>query len=352
MDGIKSVLIIGNMAGKMGRGQAVCESLKVLLENAGWRVFIASGYVPWYMRIADMLWTAFKYRAQYPVALIEVFSGRAFIWAEVVAWLLRRLKKPYILALYGGDLPFFSERHSSRVKKLLNSASVVISPSEYTRKLMLPYRSDIQVLSYGVDQSVYNFRLRDKPEPLLMTIRAFHSIYNLSMAPKVLAMLVEEFPDIQLVMTGGDKQDGSWESVERISMDLNIKNRVKMLGFVPREDLPGLLDRAGVLLNTPNVDNTPVSLLEAMACGLCIVSTNVGGLPYLLEDGVDALLVPPNDPEAMASAVRRILTGPGLAPRLSLNARRKAEQFDWSVILPQWENLFCEVAADSGAGKN
>lgn len=76
-----------------------------------------------------------------------------------------------------------------------------------------------------------------------------------------------------------------------------------------------------------------------MASGLCVVSTDVGGIPYLLENEHDALLVPPNDPEAMAAAVKRILTEPQLAERLSRNARRKAEQFDWSVILTKWEAL-------------
>ena len=62
-----------------------------------------------------------------------------------------------------------------------------------------------------------------------------------------------------------------------------------------------------------------------------------------MEDGVDALLVPPNDPNAMAAAVKRILTEPGLAEQLSRNARKKAESFDWSVILPQWEKLINSV---------
>jgi glycosyltransferase involved in cell wall biosynthesis len=84
--------------------------------------------------------------------------------------------------------------------------------------------------------------------------------------------------------------------------------------------------------------------MEAAACGLCIVSTNVGELPLLWQDGHDALLVQPDDSTAMAAAVRRILREPGLAERLSRNARAKAEQFDWAVILPQWERVLAEVA--------
>jgi glycosyltransferase involved in cell wall biosynthesis len=88
-----------------------------------------------------------------------------------------------------------------------------------------------------------------------------------------------------------------------------------------------------------------------MACGLGVVSTNVGGIPYLLNDEEDALLVPPSDPEAMAAAVRRILTEPGLAVRLSQNARHTVEHFDWSVVLLQWEALFSDVVNQHGARK-
>lgn len=327
----------------MGRGKSVCETLEVLLRNDGWKVFVASGKLPRFQRIMDMIWTVYKYRNQYPAALIEVFSGNAFIWAEIIAWLLRVLEKPYILALYGGNLPNFAPQHPMRIKRLLHSANVVISPSAYTKELMLPYRSDIKVFPYGVDHSYYIFRLRKHPEPNLITMRAFHHIYNLTLAPKVLALLINEFSNIELVMTGGNKHDGSWEAVQQTSIDLGVQKQINMLGFVPNDQLPVLLNRADIILNTPEIDNTPVSLLEAMTCGLCIVSTNVGGIPYLLENEVDALLVQPNDPTAMAAAVRRILTEPGLAEKLSTNARKKAESYDWSVVLPKWEALFTSL---------
>jgi len=84
--------------------------------------------------------------------------------------------------------------------------------------------------------------------------------------------------------------------------------------------------------------------MEAMAAGLCIVSTNVGGIPDLLESEREALLTPADDEQAMANAIRRLLTEPELGETLSFHARRKAEQFDWSAILPQWESLLKSVA--------
>ena len=124
-----------------------------------------------------------------------------------------------------------------------------------------------------------------------------------------------------------------------------MADRIAWPGGVPKADVPAWLSQGDIFLNTTNADNTPVSVLEALACGLCVVSTNVGGIPYLLEHEEDALLVPPNDLEAMAAAVRRVLTEPGLAERLSRNARKKAKGFDWSVVLPQWEELLWAMAS-------
>ena len=115
-----------------------------------------------------------------------------------------------------------------------------------------------------------------------------------------------------------------------------------MHGPSSKDEIPKRLDQGDVFLNTTRVDNTPVSVLEAMACGLCIISTKVGGIPYLLDDEHDALLVPTDDASEMAKAVQRLITEDGLADRLSSNARRKAEQFDWSHVLPKWEKVLTE----------
>jgi glycosyltransferase involved in cell wall biosynthesis len=117
---------------------------------------------------------------------------------------------------------------------------------------------------------------------------------------------------------------------------------------VPKADISVWMQRGDIFLNTTNTDNTPISVLEAMACGLCVVSTNVGGIPYLVRHEYDALLVPPDDADAMTAAVQRLLNDPALAARLSAQAQQSARQFDWSIILPQWERLFAQVIDADG----
>jgi glycosyltransferase involved in cell wall biosynthesis len=281
-------------------------------------------------------------RHEFGVASVSVFSGPAFVWAEAVAYFLRMLKKPYVVVLRGGNLPGFAHGNRNRVSKLLESAAVVAAPSRYLQKALRPYRNDIRLLPNAIDLPAHQFRVRASPAPRLVWLRAFHAIYNPSQALSVLASILREHPEAKLTMVGPDKGDGSLQEFRRSAGELGLESRVEYPGLVPKADVPAWLNRGDIFLNTTNIDNAPVSVIEAMACGLCVVSTNVGGIPYLLEDEQDALLVPPNDPAAMAVAVKRVLTEPGLAEKLSRNARRKAEGFDWQVVLPQWEAILTE----------
>jgi len=106
---------------------------------------------------------------------------------------------------------------------------------------------------------------------------------------------------------------------------------------------------ADVFLSTNHVDNMPVSVLEACAMGLAVVATNVGGISDLLTDHETALLVAPEDDEAMAAAVLRLLQEPELASRLSTNGRTLAERSSWERVRPEWEGLFASVIASSAA---
>jgi len=344
----KSFLLITNLTSQMKRGMAVSETLNLLLSANGWKIYTASGKINKLARLFDMLLTTWRYRDEYNCAFIEVFSGQAFIWAEIVCSLLHRLNKPYILGLWGGNLPDFAKRNSRLVDKLLRSATLVVAPSFYLLEKLRPYTSaKITVFPYGVDLSHFQYRIRSKVEPKIISMRGFHSIYCPWIATEVIALLKDTIPGIKLVMTGGDKQDGSLEKTEKIIQEYSLEEVVKVSGFLEKSELERLVMSSDILFNTPIIDNTPVSVIQAMACGLCIVSTNVGGLPYLIDDEVDGLLVPPNNPESIVAAVQRILSEPGLATKLSANAHAKAEQYDWSVILPKWEELLEGVCSSS-----
>lgn len=338
-----TVLLVGNFLSATRGTRSVCEDLALRLKATGWLVITTSSRPGRLARLLDFLLTIWRRRSQYHVAHVDVYSGPAFVWAELVCWALKIVKRPYVLTLRGGNLPSFAQKTGERVPRLLQSAPIVTTPSAYLFDQMRPYHKMLVLLPNPLDLEKYSFKHRAHPALRLVWLRAFHDIYNPSLAVQVVAQLAQDFPEVQLVMMGPDKRDGSFEKMKSMASQLGVANRLTCTGPVTKDKIPQLLNEGDILLNTPRVDNTPVSVVEAMACGLCIVSTNVGGIPYLLEDESDALLVPTDDAAAMAKAVRRFLTEDGLAERLSRNARRKAEQFDWSMILPRWERLLMDM---------
>jgi glycosyltransferase involved in cell wall biosynthesis len=195
-----------------------------------------------------------------------------------------------------------------------------------------------------IDAAAYRYRPRAPVQPHLVWVRAFHKIYEPELAVLALGELAGEFPSARLTMIGPDKGDGSLQRTRRVAESRGLGKCVVFHGAAAKSALPELLDGGDVFLNTSRVDNTPVSVLEAMAAGLCIVSTNAGGMPYLLRHEHDALLTPCGSPDKMAAAIRRVLLEPALAKQLSRNARINAETCDWSTILPLWERLFLATA--------
>jgi glycosyltransferase involved in cell wall biosynthesis len=339
------VLLVGNFLATSRGSRFVCEDLADRFRAGGRSVVTTSTNTARLARIADMLVTTVRARNQYAVAQVDVFSGPAFVWADATTKVLKALKKPLVLVLRGGNLPEFASRWPGRVRSVLERADAVVTPSPYLRDALKEYRADLEVIGNPIDAAGRAFRHRDRPLPRLVWVRAFHEVYNPLLIPKVLHILAAELPDVEITMVGRDKGDGSLQRMLHLAQRLGVADRIQVPGGVPKAEVPKWLDRGDIFLNTARIDNTPISVLEAMAGGLCVVSTSVGGIPYLLSDEHDALLVPAEDPAAMATSVRRLLREPGLGGRLSSNGRGTAEQFDWSVILPRFEHLLDSLAA-------
>jgi glycosyltransferase involved in cell wall biosynthesis len=338
------ILMVGNLFSLLVGASSVSASVAECLEAEGWTVVLASMLPARVPRLADMLLKTLVHFRKYDVAHVDVFSGKAFFWAHAVSNLLWILRKPFVLTLRGGDLPRFSREHASLVRRVLSRASAVTVPSGYLMNEMKPYRSDLILIPNPIDLPQYTYRARTAAQPRLVWLRAFHGIYNPAMAVRVVERLVGEYPATTLVMYGRDKEDGSLRSTRAAIANGLARDHVQIMGPVAKQEVPSALDQSDFFLNTSTIDNTPVSVLEAMACGLIVVSTNVGGMPFLLEHEKDGLMVDSDDAQSMADAVRRVLRDPALARQLSSNARAKAESFQMKKIVPSWAALFTALA--------
>jgi glycosyltransferase involved in cell wall biosynthesis len=252
-----------------------------------------------------------------------------------------------VLTLHGGALPQFAARHPRRVRRLLSQAAAVTAPSRFLQEELSQFCDGLRLHPNPIDATRYAFAQRARPSPKLLWLRAFHEVYNPCLAVSVVRALSDTYPDATLTMVGPDKGDGSLNATRALIDRSGLDERVRIVGGIPAAAVAAMVAAHDIFLNTSNTDNTPVSVLEAMASGLVAISTRAGGVPYLLTDGRDSLLVPVGDAAAMAAAIKRVLADADLAGQLSLGARATALAHDWSRVLPLWQRLFSAVDPSS-----
>jgi glycosyltransferase involved in cell wall biosynthesis len=332
---------IGSFHGTTARSVTNADSLAAKLAEVGIDSICASHHLAPLYRVTDMLLTMAKHRHSYRIVVIHVYSGYAFWWAAVSAFLAKALRKRLVLWLHGGNLPSYSRRHPWLVASVLRRADRVLAPSGYLASAFPEHTVDI--IPYELAIRHYPYRQRKVVRPKLLWLRSFNHIYNPAMAAQVIHELAEDYPDVKLIMCGPDLGDGSLEETVRTAEELGVADRIELPGKVSKERIKQLGESCDIFINTTNIDNTPVSVIEAMAMGMCVISTNVGGIPYLVTDNQDGILVEPGSSTGMADACRMVLAQPDLAGRLSHQAREKALTFDWQSVMPQWQALLTEL---------
>ena len=287
----------------------------------------------------DMLWTTIRLRNKIDYILIDTYSTSNFWYAFLVSQLARLLKIKYIPMLRGGDLPGRLAKNPGLCNRVFNHAYKNIAPSRYLLEHF--QKQGIQNMVYipnTLDIRNYTFKKREIEQPKLLWVRAFAAIYNPFMAVEVYREIKKQFPEATLCMVGPEK-DGMLEKTKELALQYQLD--VKFTGKLSKADWIQLSENYNIFINTTHFDNMPVSVMEAMALGLPVVSTNVGGIPFLLEDEKTALLVEDGSTEAMIDAVKKIIENKNLAENLAQNARKKAESFDWQQVKLQWNKILC-----------
>ncbi len=331
------IVYIGNMLTKHGVTPTAIDTLGERLA-ARYPMVRASDKKNQLLRLADMLLTALRRAPRAKLVLIDVYSRRSFYYAWAAAMLCRLLGKPYIPILHGGDLPKRLDRTPRLCRMVFGSAAANVAPSRYIQQAFADRGYAARFIPNAIELGRYAFRLRAKLQPKLLFVRALDRTYNPDMAIHALAQVRADWPEASLTMVGPDR-DGSRRRLVDLAKALGLDDAVALTGRLPLDRWLALAAERDIFVNPTNTDNHPVSVTEAMALGLPVVSTNAGGLPWLIEPEHDGLLVEPDAPDQMAAAISRLLRDPELAEALCRNGRRKAERFDWTAVERQWREL-------------
>lgn len=334
---MKKILYIGNKLQKANSNISYITILGELLENTGYTLRYASSYQNKLFRLFDMISTFYRMRNKVDVVLIDTYSTQNFYYALIISQLCKIFKLDYIPILHGGNLPSRLVSHPKMCQMVFSNAKHNVSPSLYLKSAFENYGyTNVIHIPNTFEIKNYPFNSRGCDVPKLLWVRSFSKIYNPKLAIEVFNSLKKIYPSAELCMVGPDS-DGSLLEIEQLALKLNLD--VKFTGKLSKQEWIELSKDYNMFLNTTNFDNTPLSVIEAMALGLPIISTNVGGMPYLIEHKFDGLLVAPNDSVDMKNAICYLMTHPNLVETIVQNARFKVEQFDWKKVKTSWISI-------------
>ncbi|MFK7831965.1 MAG: glycosyltransferase family 4 protein [Winogradskyella sp.] len=333
---MKNILYIGNALSNKVSTTTVIETLSSHL-SALYQVKVASIKSNKILRLLDMIKLVVKNRIKADMVLIDTYSTINFYYALIISQLCRFLNIKYINILHGGNLES-RLKHSPKLSHLIfNNAYELVAPSYFLKTVFEKYGyTNVIFIPNSIQIENYEFNNRRITAIKLLWVRSFSSIYNPSLAVLVLEQLLQRNYKAELTMIGPDT-DGSLEKVQILANSKKLK--VNFTGKLSKKDWLALSKESNIFINTTNLDNTPVSVIEAMALGLPIVSTNVGGLPFLITDNEDGILVAPKNVDEMVDAVIKLKSNEDLRTKLVHNARLKAESFAWKAVKPKWVEL-------------
>ncbi|MBW4360391.1 glycosyltransferase family 4 protein [Flavobacterium taihuense] len=330
---MKHLLYIGNKLSKHGVTPTTIEILGPLLEQEGFMVSYSASQKNQARRLIAMLWNVVRY-CKVDVVLIDTYSTTNFWYAFATSQLCRLFRLKYIPILHGGNLASRLKNNPRVCQMIFKHSFQNIAPSLFLKDQFKGegYENVIHIPN-AIELRSYPFLKREIATPNLLWVRSFAEIYNPMMAVEVFEVIKKKYPEATLCMVGPEK-DGSLLSTKQKAKELKLE--VLFTGKLSKPEWISLSKNYDIFINTTHFDNTPVSVMEAMSLGLAVVSTNVGGIPFLLEDNRDALLVSDNDVDKMVSQIQKLMDSPDIFQELTKNARLKAEYFDWQIVKDEW----------------
>ena len=274
--------------------------------------------------------------------VVHVFSASysSFILSALPAVVVARmLRKPVILNYHSGEAPGHL-RGSAIARHLMREwVDLNVVPSTFLREVLASFDIDARVVTNTIDARRFAYRVRDPLRPRLLSTRNLEPIYNVGCVIRAFAKVQARYPEATLTIVGS----GSEEQLLRTMVRQAGLRDVTFVGPVAPEAIPRYYDAADIYVQTPRIDNMPLSVLEAFSSGLPVVSTGVGGVPAILTHGIHGLLAADNDDDAVAGHVLSLLGAPDYARQLAAAGRQSCGSYEWPVAREGWLAAYEEV---------
>jgi glycosyltransferase involved in cell wall biosynthesis len=337
------IIYLGNKLLKSRKTKAVIDTLTELLSK-DFNIKSYSSYKNPFLRVIDGLYHLISKTPKIDFVLLDVFSSKNIYYTYALGIICRLLKLRYVLFLHGGNLPQRHQQSSWFLDTLFKKSQAIVTPSGYLYDYFKDYYDGVRVILNTVDANKYMYKTnREYMYPKILYLRGFGKVYNPQMLIKALTNVIKEYPLTKAYLLGQDL-DGTLNECKILVEKLGLNKNIDFMGPLSTDDWLSLSNECNIMVSTPNFDNTPISVLEGMMIGLPVISTNVGGMKYLIEDGITGFLVEKDNSNILSKKIISIFNNHKIIHDLVLNARIKVEyNHSWENVRIKWINLFEEL---------
>lgn len=336
-----TICLLGPMTGKtIGQVPTQAELLAKKLNSIGYRIILSSKHSNRYVRPIQMLFTLLKNRKTIDVVCLQVFGGPSLIIEYYIAKLCNLLKIPLVSHLHGGKLLEFISKNSNRYNQLFIYSTKIVVPSKFLLTGLGNYTDKIEIIPNSIEIENYHYKKRNKPKANILWMRAIEEVYDPILAIDVIYELKKFIPGVSLILAGSDR--GLLKLCQEKINYYKLNKNIKIIGFIKKLQKNKLFNQSDIFLNTNIADNMPVSIIEAWAFGLPVVATNVGGIPFMLKNNFQGLLVNRN-PKHIAQKINYLLSDKNLYHNVQINGRKEAQKLSTKLIIKKWQSLFSNI---------
>lgn len=293
-------------------------------------------------RLMGYLVSLWRVMGRVEIAHVMANSGWSWhLFAAPAIWIGWLRGVPVVVNYRGGYAAEFLARQVVWVRWSMRRAACLIVPSGFLQAIFNQHGMTSQVVPNIVDLQRFSAgESAAAGDPVVLVTRNLELIYDNASALRALAIVRRQRSEVRMVIAGSGEEAAR---LQALAIELGVADAVEFTGRVTAEAMPALYRRATVALNPSTVDNMPNSVLEALAAGVPVISTRVGGVPYMVTHEQTALLVESGDTAGIAAALMRLLSEPELYGQLQHAGRQAAMQYSWEAIQPRLFDVYAHA---------
>jgi len=282
---------------------------------------------------------------------LEVIHVHYAIPHATSAFLAREITGiPYVVTLHGSDVTILGSDSSYMPINVftIDGANAITAVSGFLAKEAyerLGIKKEIMVIPNFVDVEIYAparaSKKRNNRDVVITHISNFRPVKRIQDIVHALNIVVKQAPDAKLLLVGDGPER---HAIERLIDKLGLKHNIMLTGY--RSDISNVLKCSDIVVLSSETESAPLTLLEGMSTGLPVIATRVGGIPEIVEDGLNGFLVEPKHPEALAQKILELNSNEKLRERIGADARKRVlEKYTAAKIVSRYVEVYENVAS-------